>query len=315
MDGPPHAPSVAGMNIIVGINEREQHQDALALGQDLARLGDGRLLVAHVYPWSRWSEGLGSVYARMLREDAEALVESATRTVEGVAFETRVLAGGSAPRLLHHLAREEDADLLVIGSSHRGLIGRTLVGSTGDRILHGSPCPVAVAPRGRRSTGQAPSRIAVAYDASREARAALAWATELAEDTGATVSVLDVYRPLSVGVGYPGAAYGYDELDRSMRAECRHDIESAVAALPEETAGSGEMLEGPVASTLAEAAAGYDLLVMGSRGYGPHGAILLGGVAHRLAQIAPCPLIVLPRSATEDEDEAFTDHAAAGAEA
>jgi nucleotide-binding universal stress UspA family protein len=38
-----------------------------------------------------------------------------------------------------------------------------------------------------------------------------------------------------------------------------------------------------------------DLLVCGSRGYGPVRAVLLGGVSRRVAAEARCPVIVLPR--------------------
>jgi nucleotide-binding universal stress UspA family protein len=39
-----------------------------------------------------------------------------------------------------------------------------------------------------------------------------------------------------------------------------------------------------------------DLLICGSRGYGPRRTVLLGGVFGRLAHSAACPLIVLPRA-------------------
>ena len=41
-----------------------------------------------------------------------------------------------------------------------------------------------------------------------------------------------------------------------------------------------------------------DLLVCGSRGYGPLRAVLLGGVSRRLTAEAQCPVIVLPRGVT-----------------
>ena len=48
---------------------------------------------------------------------------------------------------LHALA-EREAALIVIGSSHRSNIGRSLVGGTGERLLSGASAPVAVAPVG-----------------------------------------------------------------------------------------------------------------------------------------------------------------------
>ena len=51
---------------------------------------------------------------------------------------------------------------------------------------------------------------------------------------------------------------------------------------------------------LALFSARVDLLVVGSRGYGPIRSLMLGGTAVYLASSAQCPLLVLPRA----EDEA-----------
>jgi nucleotide-binding universal stress UspA family protein len=60
---------------------------------------------------------------------------------------------------------------------------------------------------------------------------------------------------------------------------------------------AGEILHGKAAEQLADAGAGLDLLVCGSRGYGPARAILLGSVSHALAHRFRCPLLVLPHEA------------------
>ena len=50
-------------------------------------------------------------------------------------------------------------------------------------------------------------------------------------------------------------------------------------------------------SALADAAEGADLLVTGSRGYGPRHSVLVGGVSRYLVDNAPCPVLVVPRVA------------------
>jgi nucleotide-binding universal stress UspA family protein len=54
-------------------------------------------------------------------------------------------------------------------------------------------------------------------------------------------------------------------------------------------------LVGDPADTLVRASAGVDLLVLGSRAYGPGGTVLAGGVARRVLAGAHCPVIVVPR--------------------
>ncbi len=54
--------------------------------------------------------------------------------------------------LLEVVERDSDADVLVLGSSANGALGQVVVGSTADRLLHSSPVPVAISPRGYRGS-------------------------------------------------------------------------------------------------------------------------------------------------------------------
>jgi nucleotide-binding universal stress UspA family protein len=60
-------------------------------------------------------------------------------------------------------------------------------------------------------------------------------------------------------------------------------------------------------SVIASASEGLDLLLMGSRGYGPLGRVLLGGVSSKVIREAGCPVLVTPRSST-DIDGASSRH-------
>ena len=95
---------------------------------------------------------------------------------------------------------------------------------------------------------------------------------------------------------------------RAAACETTEDDElrfrNAVADAAEEAAAGlrGDLdvevrtLPGPPGEMLAAAAKeGIDLLVAGSRAYGPLRAVLAGSVSRYLADHAPCPLIVVPR--------------------
>ena len=60
------------------------------------------------------------------------------------------------------------------------------------------------------------------------------------------------------------------------------------------------MLHGPAAEALAEEAKDLDLLILGSRGYGPVKGALLGSVSAKLMGSAPCAVLVLPRGSGVD---------------
>ena len=92
-----------------------------------------------------------------------------------------------------------------------------------------------------------------------------------------------------------GGAFGHRSANDALRAALDEQLSEAVAALGDGSEVSGRVLEGDAASELAEASAELDLLVLGSRGYGPSAAVLLGSVSRALVRSAACPVVVLPR--------------------
>lgn len=128
-------------------------------------------------------------FRRILEKEALDLLESLAASTEGMVRATDAIADPSPAHALHTHSEKLGAALLVVGSTHRGTVGRVVPGSTGERLLHGSSCPVAIVPRGYADGG--PIRtIGVGYEGSDEAKAALAGACQLAERFGATLRVM-----------------------------------------------------------------------------------------------------------------------------
>ena len=98
-------------------------------------------------------------------------------------WEPTVYASEPAARGLHEVADHAGAELIVVGSTHRHGLGRVMPGTTGERLLHGSACPLAIAPAGWR--GDAIETIGAGFDGSPESLAALAAAATLADASGA----------------------------------------------------------------------------------------------------------------------------------
>ncbi|HEX6228061.1 MAG TPA: universal stress protein, partial [Solirubrobacterales bacterium] len=192
--------------------------------------------------------------------------------------------------IISDLAEREPVDTVVIGSSHRGTLGRALLGSVGRGVLNGAPVPVAVAPRGYAEQGHGPlGLIAVAFDGTPESKQALNRARELAEAHRATVRVLTVVAP---PVALPGIV-GYTPVNPP---EPENVLEEGVKSIEARVTVEGRQLSGPPAETLADACEdGVDLLVAGSRGYGPLTRVMLGSVAAKLIDLSPCPVLVVPR--------------------
>ncbi len=209
----------------------------------------------------------------------------------GLELETRAYGGGSAAAVLTTLAEEEGCDTVVVGSAHRGAIGRVVLGSVADSLLNGAPIDVAIAPKGYAEAEHAPPRrIAVGYDGSREAKAALERAQGLARRYGAAIEILTVVHP---AVAAP--ALVVTAALPSYPPEPERVMEEALASIDPAIEATRTRLDGDPAALLAEASEEADLLVLGSRGYGPVARVLLGSVSRRVAHGAACPLLVVRR--------------------
>jgi len=275
--------------IIAAVDPRRADRAPAALGALLSRSTGAPLLLAATYPLDRSVDSLYPEYARSLRLDAERALR---RIAAGVDAETvAVPADGSPAHALHDLAEHEHASLLVIGSSRRGQLGRVLPGAVTDRLLHGAPCPVAVAPAGF-TAGAAPRVIGVAFTDTPDGRAALDAACTLAEQTGARVRVLVVAEPLDWLFTGTLDGIALADADRARRARAERTLAAALDVVgPERSAGS-RILTGRPAPALAAASADVDLLVCGSRGYGPARSLVLGSTSHALVREAACPVLV-----------------------
>lgn len=281
--------------IIAGYDGSEEGRDALALAGFLAGESAERVVAATV------SEGAPPIPSPGYEGRKKALVDAATKVavraseglVDPAVLEPRGLYATSAAAGLHRLAETLHADLVVAGSSHRGEVGRMLIGSTAARLLNGASCPVAAAPRGfARREHRALRAVGLAYDGSHESRVALEGAARLAAEQGAAVRVFTVVAPS----GPEGYDRPYDEVEEIRRAHHRAILDDALKALPRDVRPEARLLSGEVEEQLVEQAdASLDVMVVGSRGYGPVRRVLLGSTSNALMRSARCPVIVYPR--------------------
>ena len=190
----------------------------------------------------------------------------------------------------------EQADLVVVGSTSRGTLGRALAGSVGERLLHGAPCAVGLAPSGFARVASAGSLVPVgaAFDGSAESRAALATAADLARSLGGELRAISVVeRPSPAHPMF--AVTSYHEFVQDLEDEHRSRLLDAIATLAADVAVEPIVVEGEPVAVLAEQSRALGLLMLGSRGYGPLRAVLVGAVSGDLLKRAACPTIVVPR--------------------
>jgi nucleotide-binding universal stress UspA family protein len=279
--------------IVAGVDGTGSGLDAVALAAHLARATGDRLIVACVYPRDPRPGTDGDAAAG----PAAKALEAARELVGDLAVEYRTAASGSPARGLAELAEQEHAGTVVVGSHRRGVFGRVASGNTAERLLHGSACAVAVAPRGyRRREPGGLRRIGVAFVDTPDAHEAVRHAADLAARAGLP---LTLYSVVSVHANWfvPEAVRPEEEtVPVEVRKDHQEALDRALAELPEGVRASGELLYGEVVDELSVVGErGVDLLVCGSRGYGPLRRVLLGTVSAGLVRQASVPVLVVPR--------------------
>lgn len=288
---PAGAPSLAParpLRLLVGYDGRPASRDALALAKALAEADGAELTVASVRGY--WPELLGESYELVVKEDERWISRGATEVLGDTPFSVRVLAGGHETAGLRELAEATESDMIVLGSTHRGRVGRVCPGSVGERVLSEAPCTVAVAPRGFADQSFHFGTIAVGFDGGKQAQVALRTAIDLAKRTGASLRILAVVDTDFVF----GTELNPSESEKK-RVERR--LDHAVELARRSVDAEGQMLYGAPSHAIPEAAEDADLLVIGSRGhYGIGRRLLLGSVAARVMRTAPCPALITPLS-------------------
>lgn len=269
-------------NVLIGVDGRQGGRDAIALARQLAGT-EATLTLAHVcFPFP----GRGATEAVPLeRAQAQQLLERERRDAQ---VDAQLVVGDPWPvgSGLHLLAEQRRADLLVVGSTRRALVGRVLLGDDCRAALDGAPCAVGIAPRGYALAPHPLQRLGVGFDGSSQSEAALGAARELAAAHAGTIKVFSVVSLREVHDTRIPADWP-DAIDRL--------IDRRAERLAHLNGVHGVVTYGDPREELAHAGKELDLLIVGSRGYGPIGRLIHGSVSRYLAGHATCPLLVLTR--------------------
>jgi nucleotide-binding universal stress UspA family protein len=286
--------------ILIGVDGSTRSEDAVAFGRRLASASGSRVILVCAFPYEDEPNPFPN---SLLRGDLRAKAqETADRLREGLAgipddrIEIRLVGRYSAAHALHEVAEAEEAALIVVGSTHTGHARRVAPGATAERLLHGAPCAVAVVPESYRTWPDEPiRRVGVGTTDSPESLSAVAAAADLARALGARLELISVTPTESYTapalMGGPGYHTFREDLDRRYREQ----LQSAADSLPAGTDADAVLLSGSPARSLVGRSSRLDLLILGSRGYGPLRSVIVGGVSGQVVRGARCPVIAVPR--------------------
>jgi nucleotide-binding universal stress UspA family protein len=294
--------------IVVGYDGGPAAAGALWLGGLLARQSGAQLTIVSVYAgepaFHAHTDHLRLVLAAEADEHLEGAME---RLPYGFKADQRAIRSHSVPNALHDVAAADSVNLIVLG--RRPLADTALGGSVAERLVASAPrCGVAVVPESAANRRKGGLRvIGVAYDGTPEAAAALATAERIALAARATLHITGVLEPASwLAAGLPALA-GFSEPEERARGRLGRALAAAVARAAPDVCALSVLATGAPAEELTRQATDLDLLVVGSRGYGPAASASLGSVSAALLARLPCPILIVPRpEATVRNETALT---------
>jgi nucleotide-binding universal stress UspA family protein len=306
--------------IVVGVDGSERSTVALRWAAREARLHGGDLsALTAVLVWDLFNQRHADGTRRFdpdyddAKADAALLatIEATLGAEAAASVVRRPVCDMPAPGLLE---AAKDADLLVVGARGLGGFRGLLLGSVSQQCLHHAPGPIAVVrstadeqggdePGGATPAGDTPTgeRIVVGVDGSDSSRAATRWA--VVEGGLRDVAVQAVHSwdvPMIYGAAGVGFPYDTSDLESAARRLLDGVVDTAVAESGATSVAVERILSaGGPASSILEAATGADLVVIGRRGVGGFQRLLLGSVSEHVARHAPCPVVVLPPTASD----------------
>ncbi|MGI8624921.1 MAG: universal stress protein [Solirubrobacteraceae bacterium] len=286
---------------LVGHDGTAHGDDALAVARTVGQGRDVRRTILHVIAFLGPTTVADADRLKLSSETQERLRGIRDRLHADETLE--VVLASSPARGLHDRAEELEADLVAVGSRTWEPLGRELT-PVAYRLLSGGPCSILHAPAGYAERAHPLTHIVVGYDRSPEAGDALAKAAALAAATGTRVDVVHAHEQTADYLGYPVGYLGYlraayvtpDEIERADEHAAQIAADG-LEAVPEALRGISAARHGTPGAVVDAFAVerDADLVVLGSRGYGPLRRALLGSASGHLLRHSDRPVLVLPR--------------------
>lgn len=197
---------------------------------------------------------------------------------------------------LVHLASDLTADMIVLGTHARGAVGRALLGSVADYVVRHAEIPVLVCTAaGRRAWPEAgPGRLLVPLDGSALAEAALAEASALARQFGASLTLLRAIEPATLAV--TGGSRLFDPTRQALAEEAQAYLTVVAQPLRDDGLAVDTLVGvGAAEAAVAEAAQDreIDLIVMATHGRGGVARLVLGSVALGTLRRSGAPVLLV----------------------
>jgi nucleotide-binding universal stress UspA family protein len=292
------------MRILLATDGSKDAAVATAFLRELPLPASSKLCVMTAVPFPTFAlePPLTREFKSSVLEDARRVVEEARATLgqRGFDVETDVVIGSPRDEI-PRIAREWNADLVVVGARGLGRIKRFLLGSVSLGVARHVSCPVLVVKGRPRKLGS----ILVGMDGSEDSFQALRFLLSLPLARRTKLRLLSVVEPIRYPSSAPGAVRGHlirmlKETESERRGQLEGVLEKAASQLGSSlTRVTRSTPTGDPADVIVAAATAHDanLIVVGARGLGGMTRLLLGSVSEKVLQYARCPVLIVKERA------------------
>jgi nucleotide-binding universal stress UspA family protein len=294
------------MTIIAGFSSSRQGTAPLNLAVQLSRT-TGENIVAAAIIERAVPSGLDPIEDEYQGYVADQATKSLERVVEQIRGDLDISLvvhqSSSIPRGLTELVDQHGADLVVVGSSSSGLLGRVALGSVTERLVHTAKVPVAIAPRGYPLSPVPVQRLTAAYGGAADAVGLITTSAELAKKWSVRLRIASfTVRPVTM---YGGSIERSAE-NLVVKQWTRKTMDAALEQLED----ARRQVEVPDVDVVIGAGTDWrdavdgiawqsgDLLLLGSGAAGPVSQVFLGSAASKILRHAPVPVMIVPRHRT-----------------
>ncbi len=291
------------MTIIAAISASRQGIAPLHLAAQIARSTGDKIVAAAVVerPWPPRADPVEDEYLGYVTSQARQSLERMVGKLPAE-LDTWVVVhqSTSVPTGLTDLAAEIGAELVVVGSSSSGLLGRVALGSVTNRLVHTAAVPVAIAPRGYPLGPDPIRRLTAAYGGEADINGLIPAAAELATQWPVQLRIVSfTVRPVRMFGGSIESS-AEDLVIQQWSRRTFDDIAKQLNAVRDRISvpdvdvvvGTGHDWREAVEDVPWEAG---DMLLLGSGAAGQAAQVFLGSAASKILRHAPVPVMIVPR--------------------
>jgi len=275
-------------------------KSALELALAQARRHEAELHVIHAVvlglgAFSTFPDPSPEILLDKMEQIAKNQLDKLTDNIgKNVAMTGKTIIGSSAQEIILNYAKENEIDLIVLGTHGRRGLSHLFMGSVAEAVVRLAECPVLTTRvAAEEGSGQPFKKILVPVDFSKASRDMIRAAQGIAERNGASITLLHVvesyYQPPGMDLGNLSMPDVVEELKKQRR---KHLNTLAQEMQSDQNPIFAEIASGAPHRQIAHYAEanGMDLIVMNTYGHSGLSHLILGSVAERTIRMAPCPV-------------------------